>query len=854
MKSKVLLIDDSVTIHRVIDLSIDFDRYDIVKVFSKEDAALKLQSEQFDYILLDNKLDNIIISEYISELKQQQKKATIILLVGAFDRFDETDLEKTKADDYLVKPFDSQSLNEKLSSEVDMMPAGIVERIAEADFARDNDDYIKKAQDGQQETSEAITKKEYLDNLEEVQIDDLTDKGYVEELDQTEPASMASEVPSPVITPIVDEAPASMASEVPSPVITPIVDEAPASMASEVPSPVITPIVDEAPASMASEVPSPVITPIVDEAPASMASEVPSPVITPIVDEAPASMASEVPSPVITPIEEEPAEEIPAVKPHVSVPATDDSTLTAVNNMVSLNDLEEDEDNEDDGSHIADDLPLSSIELEEPLVVNKSSELMEEQAAEEPVNVADDEVVEHAKMNIEAEVNDNGQEEGVIEMPNPITAVHSPILPGIDDAATISDDYLMQENLAPVDNNEGEMLQEFPDFPDIDDASTDEMQDLIETAPADNESVETPNMDLDVANNTDEQLEISVPSVEEPAADDLFSLDNAEVKEEPVNVDIGNELFGEETAESPVEEQAAEEKPLFEDDDWLSDAPAVQNEPVSATEALNDTLLEEDNQDTPSLDFGMEENNEPVSVDIPLIEESAEEQLVDDMPIDNTLDVQENIEEQAEEMNIGISEDAALENEELDQESNETSAGIDTMSFFTEEDGSNNDVEDIDIASLNEEESVEESPVLSFEEDNTENTDEQISLEEEPVMEEQPAEESLDFAGLDEKADVNPEPVMPVAPVMNAVDEAATTVKEAQEYKAESSDRFGGITVTISRDEIMKMLGNAIDKYFLEEAVKEVIAANMKDIVRNIVPAIAEKYIKEEIERLKNDE
>ena len=814
MKSKVLLIDDSVTIHRVIDLSIDFDRYDIVKVFSKEDAALKLQSEQFDYILLDNKLDNIIISEYISELKQQQKKATIILLVGAFDRFDETDLEKTKADDYLVKPFDSQSLNEKLSSEVDMMPAGIVERIAEADFARDNDDYIKKAQDGQQETSEAITKKEYLDNLEEVQIDDLTDKGYVEELDQTEPASMASEVPSPVITPIVDKAPASMASEVPSPVITPIVDEAPASVASEVPSPVITPIVDEAPASMASEVPSPVITPI----------------------------------------EEEPAEEIPAVKPHVSVPATDDSTLTAVNNMVSLNDLEEDEDNEDDGSHIADDLPLSSIELEEPLVVNKSSELMEEQAAEEPVNVADDEVVEHANMNIEAEVNDNGQEEGAIEMPNPITAVHSPILPGIDDAATISDDYLMQENLAPVDNNEGEMLQEFPDFPDIDDASTDEMQDLIETAPADNESVETPNMDLDAANNTDEQLEISVPSVEEPAADDLFSLDNAEVKEEPVNVDLGNDLFGEETAESPVEEQAVEEKPLFEDDDWLSDAPAVQNEPVSATEALNDTLLEADNQDTPSLDFGMEENNEPVSVDIPLIEESAEEQLVDDMPIDNTLDVQENIEEQAEEMNIGISEDAALENEELDQESNETSAGIDTMSFFTEEDGSNNDVEDIDIASLNEEESVEESPVLSFEEDNTENTDEQISLEEEPVMEEQPAEEPLDFAGLDEKADVNPEPVMPVAPVMNAVDEAATPVKEAQEYKAESSDRFGGITVTISRDEIMKMLGNAIDKYFLEEAVKEVIAANMKDIVRNIVPAIAEKYIKEEIERLKNDE
>ena len=52
----------------------------------------------------------------------------------------------------------------------------------------------------------------------------------------------------------------------------------------------------------------------------------------------------------------------------------------------------------------------------------------------------------------------------------------------------------------------------------------------------------------------------------------------------------------------------------------------------------------------------------------------------------------------------------------------------------------------------------------------------------------------------------------------------------------------------------MAMLGNAIDKHFLEESVKEIIASNMKEIVRNIVPAIAEKYIKEEIERLKSDE
>ena len=298
MKSKVLLIDDSVTIHRVIDLSIDFDRYDIVKVFSKEDAALKLQSEQFDYILLDNKLDNIIISEYISELKQQQKNATIILLVGAFDRFDETDLEKTKADDYLVKPFDSQSLNEKLSSEVDMMPAGIVERIAEADFARDNDDFIQKSSAVVQETGDVITKEEYLENLEEVQLDDLTDKGYVEDLDQTEQSSKS-------------------------------VEENQVEEAVEQPL-----VIDDIPAAV------PNIEPLDDAI--------------------------------------------------MEAPVTDDSTLTAVNNMVSLNDLEEDEDHEDDGSHIAeDDLPLSSIDLDEPLSVSKSNDLLE-------VELQDDEEVAQA--------------------------------------------------------------------------------------------------------------------------------------------------------------------------------------------------------------------------------------------------------------------------------------------------------------------------------------------------------------------------------------------------------------------------------------------------------------------------
>ena len=845
MKSKVLLIDDSVTIHRVIDLSIDFDRYDIVKVFSKEDAALKLQSEQFDYILLDNKLDNIIISEYISELKQQQKNATIILLVGAFDRFDETDLEKTKADDYLVKPFDSQSLNEKLSSEVDMMPAGIVERIAEADFARDNDDFIQKSSEAAQESSDGITKEEYLENLEEVQLDDLTDKGYVEDLDQTEQSAKS-------------------------------VEENQVEEAVEQPL-----VIDDIPAVV------PNIEPLDDAI--------------------------------------------------MEAPVTDDSTLTAVNNMVSLNDLEEDEDHEDDGSHIAEnDLPLSSIDLDEPLSVSKSNDLLEvelqdeevalpaidtqdEEKVEEPTNIdfgtAEENPVEEISVDMGEETHDlplmaepaleddtvpsvdlpvtNLSDEAVsddaIEMPDPMAAVHSPILPDIDDAATISDDYLMQENLAPADNNGEDMLQEFPDFPDIDDTSTDEMQDLIETAPVTEENAEetteVPNIDFGSSDEAEDIVAVNMPVEEDaPVADNLFSIQDENSTEAPV--DLGGDLFGEENNE-PVSDSSddlivpvaepSEEKPLFEDDDWLSDAPAKADDTTSA-DTLDDMPLISTNEaeseasaEIPDLDFGISENTEEenqINIDMPSVEESEEAPLV--MP-EITPDIEETAQEESQPLNFDFGEtEEESTSEEIDPESIGACASIDTMSFFPEEDNEETK-EDISIPEVNtgeeNQDAAEESQVFTMEE--TVPVEESINpvTFDEASQEEAEHEQEISFGFDNQEESVkeeNEEPVennisiekeeiLPAAPVMNAVEEA-TPVKEAQEYKEDNTGRFGGITVTISRDEIMSMLGNAIDKYFLEEAVKEVIAANMKDIVRNIVPAIAEKYIKEEIERLKNDE
>ena len=789
MKSKVLLIDDSVTIHRVIDLSIDVDRYDIVKVFSKEDAALKMQSEQYDYILLDNKLDNIIISEYIKELKAAQPSASIILLVGAFDRFDESDLEKTGADDYLVKPFDSQSLNEKLSSDADMMPAGIVEKIAEADFARDNDDYITPtASLTTGEVIDGLSKKEYLENLEEVQPDDLTDNGYAEDLDAA-PSLEFDKLPKEAEEALQERQEENIQSE----------------EQTEVDNPAESTIIEESPEEDI----------IVEE------NKEEEPVSVSLDDAAVETLSFEEPA-----VSEEVAE--PAVEQEQETENIEEVNTADNEEVLDIPAAEENTQAEE----------LSEQIVEEPALEDVPA--VEETAEDIPLT-ADAQEEENAPVNTEE-----------IEIPDNMTAVHNPVLPDINDAADISDEYVMQDNLEEVDSiSTNERLDEFPDFPDVDDISTDEMQDSQDTA--------------DIQEEESDNAEF--PLIEEDTAEELPAdniLEESAVEEIPTEDMPAEETFAEEApvqeeaqAESEEESPAAEnqqETLLVDDDDWLSDAPTAQEDNTADMQAEEPQLdLSEESADvenTADENISAEETTAQEATDAEEIPEEAES-------FEEPALFEENTEEENQDsFNLSDEETAPVEDV---QETAEDTINSEPLSDELPEMPSLDEVstmaESIDNAAANQAE--DEVPV--------EDTAETLTAEsaEETVAEQEPAEEtSFDMAeSKAEEVAVNEEPVEePVLPVQQEEvrNEPAnlqqSEIKQAETYSPETSGRFGGITVTISRDEIIAMLGNAIDKHFLEEAVKEVIASNMKEIVRNIVPAIAEKYIKEEIERLKNDE
>jgi len=81
----IVVLDDSLTIHKIVEYSIDPDKYKLYKTFTVEDFNNKLKDIDIHLLLLDNKLDGINVKEFCKNLKRINKNIKIILLVGAFE-------------------------------------------------------------------------------------------------------------------------------------------------------------------------------------------------------------------------------------------------------------------------------------------------------------------------------------------------------------------------------------------------------------------------------------------------------------------------------------------------------------------------------------------------------------------------------------------------------------------------------------------------------------------------------------------------------------------------------------------------------------------------------------------------
>ena len=118
MSYKLLLADDSITIQKVVELILAEEDFEIRTAGNGEEALSVIQSFGPDIVLADIEMPKMNGYQLCEKIKQDPSTSSIpvILLTGAFEPVDEELAKQVQADDYIIKPFESQELISKLNA------------------------------------------------------------------------------------------------------------------------------------------------------------------------------------------------------------------------------------------------------------------------------------------------------------------------------------------------------------------------------------------------------------------------------------------------------------------------------------------------------------------------------------------------------------------------------------------------------------------------------------------------------------------------------------------------------------------------------------------------------------------
>ena len=118
MAIKLLLADDSITIQKVVELILAQEGFEIKVTNNGEEALAVIPSFKPDIILADIEMPKINGYQLSEKIKQDPLISSIpvILLAGAFEPIDEELAKQVKADDFIIKPFESQELINKINA------------------------------------------------------------------------------------------------------------------------------------------------------------------------------------------------------------------------------------------------------------------------------------------------------------------------------------------------------------------------------------------------------------------------------------------------------------------------------------------------------------------------------------------------------------------------------------------------------------------------------------------------------------------------------------------------------------------------------------------------------------------
>ena len=114
-KSKILLVDDEDSILKSMKKDFEHEGYEVVTASSAE-AALEInKSQQFDLVITDLSMPGMDGIKLLTEVKKLNPDIGSIILTGYGDMTSAIEALRLGADDYLLKPCDSEELQLRTS-------------------------------------------------------------------------------------------------------------------------------------------------------------------------------------------------------------------------------------------------------------------------------------------------------------------------------------------------------------------------------------------------------------------------------------------------------------------------------------------------------------------------------------------------------------------------------------------------------------------------------------------------------------------------------------------------------------------------------------------------------------------
>ncbi len=142
MGTTVLLADDSITIQKVVGIIFANEDYELVVVDNGNSALEKARELKPSVMLVDALMPDMSGYDVCAEIRRDPalKNTPLLLLVGAFEPFEEEKARTSGIDEHITKPFESQNLLEKVHALLELgasrsMAAPAIAEEAEPPFA-----------------------------------------------------------------------------------------------------------------------------------------------------------------------------------------------------------------------------------------------------------------------------------------------------------------------------------------------------------------------------------------------------------------------------------------------------------------------------------------------------------------------------------------------------------------------------------------------------------------------------------------------------------------------------------------------------------------------------------------------